>query len=122
MIRFLLLTSVLILAFPYTIKIKGKGEKLPNIVLIMADDMGYGDAGCYNNQSLIPTPNIDKLASEGVLFTDAHSPSAVCTPSRYGLLTGRYCWRTRVKSGVILGYDESPLIEQGRNTLVSCQA
>ena len=72
-------------------------EKLPNIVLIMADDMGYGDAGCYNSESLIRTPNIDRLASEGLLFRDAHSPAAVCTPTRYGLLTGRYCWRTRVK-------------------------
>ena len=94
-------------------------EKLPNIVLIMADDMGYGDAGCYNDESLIPTPNIDRLASEGILFTDAHTPAAVCTPTRYGLLTGRYCWRTRLKRGVILGYDEAPLIEAGRNTLGS---
>jgi len=98
---------------------RDKQEQLPNIVLIMADDMGYGDAGCYNNESLIPTPNIDKLASEGILFTDAHTPAAVCTPTRYGLLTGRYCWRTRVKRGVILGYDETPLIEEGRHTLGS---
>lgn len=98
---------------------RDKQEQLPNIVLIMADDMGYGDAGCYNNESLIPTPNIDKLASEGILFTDAHTPAAVCTPTRYGLLTGRYCWRTRVKSGVILGYDETPLIEEERHTLGS---
>ncbi|MFT7033953.1 MAG: arylsulfatase A [Cyclobacteriaceae bacterium] len=98
---------------------KKKPNKLPNIVFIMADDMGYGDAGCYNGESFIPTPNIDMLASEGMLFTDAHSPSAVCTPSRYGLLSGRYCWRTRLKRGVILGYDETPLIEEGRNTLGS---
>jgi arylsulfatase A-like enzyme len=94
-------------------------SRLPNIVLIMADDMGYGDAGCYNSDSLIPTPNIDRLAGEGLLFRDAHSPAAVCTPTRYGLLTGRYCWRTRLKRGVILGYDETPLIEEGRNTLGS---
>lgn len=92
---------------------------LPNIVFILADDMGYGDAGCYNSESLIPTPNIDKLASEGILFTDAHSAAALCTPSRYGLLTGRYCWRTRLKRGVLLGYDETPLIEKGRYTLGS---
>ena len=60
----------------------------PNIVFIMADDMGYGDVGCYNPDSKIPTPNMDKLAQEGIRFTDAHSPSAVCTPTRYGVLTG----------------------------------
>ncbi len=81
--------------------------------------MGYGDAGCYNPDSKILTPNIDILASEGIRFTDAHTPAALCTPTRYGLLTGRYCWRTRVKSGVILGYDEAPLIEKGRTTLAS---
>ena len=63
----------------------------------MADDMGYGDLGCYNPDSRIPTPNIDRLAREGVRFTDAHSPSAVCTPTRYGVLTGRYCWRSRLE-------------------------
>lgn len=92
---------------------------MPNIVFIIADDMGYGDAGCYNSESLIPTPNIDRLASEGILFTDAHSATSLCTPSRYGLLTGRYCWRTRLKTGVLLGYDETPLIERGRYTLGS---
>lgn len=94
-------------------------EKHPNVILILADDMGYGDAGCYNSESKIATPNIDKLASQGIMFTDAHTPSSVCTPTRYGLLTGRYCWRTRVKSGVILGYDETPLIEHDRETLGS---
>lgn len=91
----------------------------PNIIFILADDMGYGDLGCYNPESLIPTPNMDKLASQGIRFLDAHSPAALCTPSRYGLLTGRYCWRTRLKKGVILGYDESPLIEKGRSTIAS---
>ena len=94
-------------------------DKNPNIVFILADDMGYGDAGSYNPDSKIPTPNIDKLASEGIRFTDAHTPAAVCTPTRYGLLTGRYCWRTRLKKWVILGYDETPLIESGRETLGS---
>ena len=65
-------------------------EERPNIVFIMADDAGYGDVGCYNPDSKIPTPNIDRLAEGGVRFTDAHSPSAVCTPTRYGVLTGRY--------------------------------
>ncbi|MDP7274652.1 MAG: arylsulfatase [Planctomycetaceae bacterium] len=66
----------------------------PNIVLIMADDMGYGDPQCYNRKSKIPTPHIDRLARQGVRFTDAHSPAAVCVPTRYGLLTGRYPFRS----------------------------
>lgn len=93
--------------------------KYPNIVVILADDMGYGDLGCYNPESKIPTPNMDKLASQGIKFLDAHSPSALCTPSRYGLLTGRYGWRTRLKHGVILGYDEAPLIEKDRSTIAT---
>src|SRR5690606_17057693 len=79
----------------------------PNIVIILCDDLGSGDPRCYNPDSKIPTPNIDRLAAEGRRFTDAHSPSAVCTPTRYGLLTGRYCWRTTLKRGVLGG--ESPL-------------
>ena len=67
----------------------------PNIVYILADDLGYGDVRCYNKDSKIPTPNLDRLAAEGVRCTDAHAPSAVCSPTRYGLLTGRYAWRTR---------------------------
>ena len=81
--------------------------------------MGYGDLSCYNPDSKIATPNIDYLASEGIRFTDAHSPSSLCTPSRYGLLTGSYCWRTRLKSGVILGYDEQPLIDNNQPTIAS---
>ncbi len=69
----------------------------PNIVYILADDMGYGDLACQNPESKIPTPNLDTLATEGMRFTDAHSPSAVCSPTRYGILTGRYCWRSRLK-------------------------
>ena len=81
----------------------------PNIVVIMADDMGYGDLQSYNPESKIPTPNMDRLAAEGMRFTDAHSPSAVCTPTRYSLLTGRYAWRLpALESGVTQGYD--PLI------------
>jgi arylsulfatase A len=93
-----------------------KKPQQPNIVFIMADDMGYGDVGCYNPDSKIPTPNMDRLAAEGIRFTDAHSPSAVCTPTRYGVLTGRYCWRSRLKHGVLYGY-EPPLIEPERLTV-----
>ncbi|HEX41209.1 MAG TPA: twin-arginine translocation signal domain-containing protein [Phycisphaerales bacterium] len=90
----------------------------PNIVFILADDLGYGDPRCYNTQSKVPTPELDRLAGEGIRFTDAHTPSAVCTPTRYGFLTGRYCWRSRLKSGVLWGYSE-PLIEADRLTVAS---
>jgi arylsulfatase A len=65
----------------------------PNIVILYADDMGYGDLGIQNPDSKIPTPNLDRLAREGMRFTDAHSSSGICTPSRYALLTGRFHWR-----------------------------
>ncbi len=93
-------------------------SRKPNIVFIMADDMGYGDLGCYNEKSKIPTPNMDSLAAEGIRFTDAHSPSAVCTPTRYGVLTGRYCWRSRLKNGVLNGYSPA-LIDNERMTVAS---
>lgn len=93
------------------------GKTLPNIVFVMADDMGYGDPGCYGAQK-IKTPSIDRLSYEGMRFTDAHSSSAVCTPSRYSVLTGRYCWRTRLKDNVQCGHG-APLIEKGRPTVAS---
>jgi arylsulfatase A-like enzyme len=95
-----------------------KVKKKPHIVFIMADDMGYGDVKCYNPESKIPTPHMDRLASQGIRFTDAHSPSAVCSPTRYGVLTGRYCWRTWLKRGVVGGYTP-PLIEPDRPTVAS---
>lgn len=88
----------------------------PNIVIVLADDLGYGDLGSYNPKSKIPTPRLDALARQGTRFTDAHSPSAVCTPTRYALLTGRYPWRSRLKAGVLRPYDP-PLIEADRLTL-----
>ncbi len=89
---------------------------LPNIVIILADDLGYGDLGCYNKNSKIPTPNLDRLAKQGMRFTDAHSPSAVCSPTRYGLLTGRYPFRSPLKKGVVLPWGV-PIIEPGRLTM-----
>ena len=90
----------------------------PNVVLILADDLGSGDIRRYFPEAVTRTPRMDQLAAEGVRFTDAHSPSSVCTPTRYGLNTGRYCWRTHLKRGVLNG--ESPsLIEPGRTTLAS---
>ena len=95
--------------------IRAKQRHLPNIVVVYADDLGYGDVECYNPQSKVPTPNLNKLAERGIRFTDAHSPSTVCTPSRYSLLTGRMCFRTGLR-GVFTGVD-GPLIEKGRLTL-----
>jgi arylsulfatase A-like enzyme len=91
----------------------------PNIVFILADDLGYGDVGAYKKKpSKIPTPNIDRIATEGVRFTDAHSPSSVCSPTRYALLTGRYAWRTRLRAGVV-GIYGPPLIAADRPTVAS---
>jgi arylsulfatase A len=88
----------------------------PNIVLVLADDMGYGDVSAYNPESKIPTPNIDRLASGGMIFTDGHSSSGVCSPTRYSVLTGRYHWRTRLQSGVLGGFS-LPLVTPDRLTV-----
>lgn len=78
-------------------------QRRPNVVMILADDLGYGDVGAFNPAGRIPTPHLDRLASGGVRMIDAHTPSAVCTPTRYGLLTGRYPWRSRLPRGVLWG-------------------
>jgi arylsulfatase A len=90
----------------------------PNILYILADDLGYGDVSTFNPKSAWQTPNLDRLAREGIAFTDAHSASSLCTPSRYALLTGRYAWRGSLKQGVLQGYG-SPLIEAKRPTVAS---
>jgi len=89
---------------------------VPNIILILADDLGYADVACYGGK--IRTPHIDRLAAEGMRFTDAHTASSVCTPTRYSLLTGRYSWRSRLKQGVLGGLSPR-LIEPGRMTVAS---
>lgn len=91
-------------------------SKSPNIVFILADDMGYGDVSALNPEGKIHTPNIDRIAHNGVAFTDAHSASSVSTPTRYGILTGRYSWRTNLKSGTLNGYSKA-LIPQDRLTM-----
>ena len=92
-------------------------QEKPNILLIYADDLGYGDVGCYNpERGKIPTPHIDKLATEGMKFTDAHSSSGVCSPSRYTILTGRYHWRGRLKKGIV-GLWGPPAIPADRLTI-----
>ena len=98
-------------------KKQSQKSKYPNVVIIYADDLGYGDVQSYNpGNGKISTPNIDGLAAEGMRFTDAHSSSAVCSPSRYTLLTGRYHWRTRLQSGIV-GLFGAPLIKPDRLTV-----
>jgi arylsulfatase A-like enzyme len=90
----------------------------PNLVLILCDDLGYGDVRCLNPNGKIATPHLDRLASQGMVFTDAHSSSAVCSPTRYSLMTGRYSWRSRLQSGVLGGLSPR-LIEEGRLTVAA---
>ncbi|MBP86015.1 MAG: arylsulfatase [Planctomycetaceae bacterium] len=93
-------------------------DSKPNIVFILADDQGFGDVSALNPQSKIPTPNIDRIAKEGMIFEDGHSSSSVCTPTRYSVLTGRYHWRTHLQRGVLGGFSQ-PLISPGRLTVAS---
>lgn len=93
-------------------------NKAPNIIFILADDLGYGDVSALNENSKIQTTNIDRLAQQGVVFTDAHSSSSVCTPTRYGILTGRYNWRSTLKKGVLNGYSQA-LIPHDRKTIAA---
>ena len=94
-------------------------QDTPNIVFILADDMAYGEVSAMNaDDCKVPTPSIDRLALQGMLFTDAHSSSSVCTPTRYSLLTGRYNWRTSLQRFVLYGYSP-PLINPGRETVAS---
>lgn len=97
---------------------KSPSSRKSNIVYILADDLGYGDVSCLNENGKIDTANIDSIAKAGIAFTDAHSGSAVCTPTRYGILTGRYAWRTRLKRGVLGGWSK-PLIKPDRMTVAS---
>lgn len=92
-----------------------ENQKLPHVVFILADDMGWGDVAAYNPESLTPTPHIDGLAREGLSFMDAHSGGALCTPTRYGILTGRFYWRTYKKHSLVMPYDP-PVIPQERLT------
>ncbi|XOV90988.1 MAG: arylsulfatase [Bacteroidota bacterium] len=95
-----------------------RSEEIPNVVFIFADDMGYGDVSGLNPDSRIQTPSIDRLINNGLTFTEAHASASVCTPSRYGLLTGRYAYRNPPAAGGIGGFD-GPVIEKGRETIAS---
>ena len=95
------------------------GATKPNIIYLICDDLGYGDVQCLNPENgKIPTPHVDRLASEGMTFTDAHSGSSVCTPTRYGVMTGRYSWRTKLQSGVVQGFAPC-LISRDRPTVAT---
>jgi len=107
--------SLLLLLITPCLSVRGQGE-MPNILFILADDLGYGDVGCYNPESKVPTPHLDRMASQGMLFTDAHSPSTVCTPTRYSILTGRMAFRTGMR-GVFTGAGGPCMIEEERLTL-----
>ena len=95
-----------------------KKQTNPNIIYVLADDLGYGEIAAFNEKSKIKTPNLDAMASEGIKFTDAHTSSSVCTPTRYGILTGRYNWRSRLKKGVLTGKSKA-LIPNTRSTVAS---
>lgn len=92
--------------------------KKPNIIYVLADDLGYGDVAAFNENSKIKTPHLDQLADEGMKFTDAHTSSSVCTPTRYGILTGRYNWRSELKASVLWGRSKA-LIQKERTTVAS---
>ena len=110
------ISRLLFFLLPLTLVVSISADDQPNIVVILADDLGYGDVKPNNPASTIPTPAFDRLAKEGVNFTDAHSGSGVCTPTRYGLVCGRYCWRTHLKRGVLGGYSQ-PLIANDQQTI-----
>ena len=112
-LAFLFTISFALFAFPAR---AAASEAQPNILIILADDLGYGDVGCYNPESKVPTPHLDKLAHDGMRFTDAHSPSTVCTPSRYSLLTGQMAFRIKYR-GVFEGVGGPCLIKENQLTL-----
>lgn len=106
-----LITTVLLI-----VSLVSFAQQKPNVIIILADDLGYGDVSCLNSAAKTSTPAIDKMASEGAIFLDAHSPASLCTPTRYSILTGRFGWRSTLKKGVLKQYDP-PLIEAGRTTI-----
>lgn len=114
----ILLGSSLLFTLPLVSCDGGGKPKQPNIIFILADDMGYGDVSYLDSKSKIKTENLDGMAREGVVFTDAHTSSSVSTPTRYGILTVRYNWRSTIKQGVLNGYSKA-LIAPGRETMAS---
>ncbi|MDE0737233.1 MAG: arylsulfatase [Pirellulaceae bacterium] len=117
MARFFTTSALLLFSFCY-LALPAQAQQRPNIIYILADDMGYGDVTALNPDCKIKTPQLDQLARGGMIFTDAHSSSSVCTPTRYGILTGRYNWRSRLQNGVCWGFSRR-LIEPKRTTVGS---
>ncbi len=111
-----LLLALVLQSFQESPKKKSKNQ--PNIIYILADDLGYGDVSTFNENGKIKTPHLDQLAADGMKFTDAHTSSSVCTPTRYGIITGRYNWRSHLKRGVLGGKSEA-LIPNNRSTVAS---
>jgi len=120
-IKYFLVSATVLLLLTGCAKSQKKSiqtPNLPNIVFVLADDLGYGDISSFNPEGKIMTPNIDRLATDGMMFTDAHTSSSVCTPTRYGILTGRYNWRSGLKRGVLTGKSRA-LIPAERSTVAS---
>ncbi len=112
-------SGIVALAFEGDAACPAQSPTRPNILYVLCDDLGYGDVHCLNpDRGKIATPNIDRLGQQGLIFTDAHGGSSVCTPTRYGILTGRYCWRSRLQRYVLEGND-LPLIAPGRLTVAA---
>lgn len=118
LMRLFSLVFCLSLLFSCTSEKVPESKALPNIVYILADDMGFGDVSALNEQSKLNTVNIDSMTNNGMVFLDAHTPSSVCTPTRYGILTGRYAWRTSLANGVTWSWSP-PLIDKNRSTVAS---
>lgn len=110
------LNQILLLISGSALSFQVSNAERPNVVLILADDLGIGDVSAYNEDSAWETPNIDRLAASGMIFTDAHTSAAICTPTRYSIMTGRYNWRSTLKRGGGNGYSP-PLIEKERATI-----
>ena len=111
------MTCVCALVVAWSVASIGCGMESPNIIIVLADDLGYGDIACYNPESKIATPNLDRLAAQGMRFLDAHSPCTVCTPTRYGLMTGQMAFRVPRGGTVFTGAGGPSLIATDRLTV-----
>ena len=116
-LKHIVISSIVLSFFFLMSTYLGAKSSKPNIIFIFADDMGIGDVSHTTGKA--PTPHLDRMAKEGMRFTDAHTSSSVCTPSRYSVMTGRYCWRTHLKKGVYNKPDLYPLIKKGETTIAS---
>ncbi len=116
--KYTMLLYVLLVTSSFGVNAQKTAAQKPNVIIIFADDMGYGDVSCLNPDARTYTPNIDRLARQAMIFTNAHASASVCTPSRYGILTGRYAWRSEEAADVCSGFTPV-VIEQGRRTVAN---